>query len=128
MRLASIERAGSSAGAARRPLRQPPRKRGRLAVQGPACRVQLAFEPFDLLAQPVAFTTIQIPFMLRPFALPAQAFILALLPFELGDQILAGCSAPARSHALVMPRFNEEYKRKLRRSRCSDARSQATSR
>ena len=32
-----------------------------------------------LVAQPVAFTTIPIPFLLRPFALPAQAFILALM-------------------------------------------------
>jgi hypothetical protein len=99
-----------------------------LAVQGSAGRVQLVFEPFDLLTQPVAFTTIPIPFPLHPFALPAQAVILALLPFELGDQILSGCGAPARSHAPVMPRFNEEYKRKLRRSRRSDTRSQVTTR
>ncbi len=128
MRLASIVRAGFSAGAAWRPLRHPARKRCGLAVQGSARRVQLVFEPFDLLAQPVAFTTIPIPFLLRPFALPAQPFILALLPFEFGDQILAGCGAPARSHVLVMPRFNEEYKRKLRRSRGSDAGSQLRTR
>jgi hypothetical protein len=128
MCLASIGRARFSAGAAWRALRQPARKRCGLAVQGSAGRIQLVFEPFDLLTQPVAFTTISIPFLLRSFALPAQAFILALLPFELGDQVLSGCGAPARSHAPVMPRFNEEYKRKLRRSRRSDAGSQVTTR
>ena len=128
MRLASIGRAGFSAGAARRPLRQSARKRCGLAVQGPAGRVQLVFEPFDLLAQLVAFTTVPITLLLRPFALAAQPFILALLPFELGDQVLARCGAPARSHALVMPRFDGKYKRKLRRSRRSDAESEVTTR
>ena len=97
-------------------------------MQGPAGGVQLVFEPFDLLAQPVAFTTISIPFLLCPFALATQPFILALLSFELGDQILAGCGAPARSHALVMPWFNAEYKRKLRRWRRSDTAAQVTTR
>ncbi len=116
MRLASIGRAGFSAGAAWRPLRQPARTRRGLAVEGPACRVQFVFEPFDLLAQPVAFTTVPITFPLRPFALAAQPIIFALLPLELGEQILAGSRAPARSHALVMPRFDSEYKWKLRRA------------
>jgi len=75
----------------------------------------------DLLAQPIAFTTIPILFLFRPFVRPARPFILAMLPFGFGGQILSGCGAPARSLALAMPRLNEEYKRKLWRSRRSDA-------
>ena len=46
--------------------------------------------------------------------------------FEFGDQLLARGRAPARLHALVMPRFNREYKSMLRRLRRSKGHSRAT--
>jgi len=117
MRLAPVGGAGFSARAARRSLGQPARKRRGLAVHGPAGCVQLVFEPFDLLAQSVALPAVSITLPFHTLALAAQSFILALLQFKFGDQILSGCGSPARSHGLVMPRFDRNYKWKPRRGR-----------
>jgi len=60
--------------------------------------------------------------------LAALPIDLALLPFEFGDQFFARRGAPLRSHASVMPRFNRQYKRKLRRSRRLDGGSSGITR
>jgi hypothetical protein len=85
--------------------------------------VQFLFEPVNLASQPIAFLPKPIP--LAPqllhiagdlVALTPQPLVVAFLPFDLGDEVVTSIRAPARVHALVMPRFDREYKRKLRRS------------
>jgi hypothetical protein len=98
-------------------------------------RVQFFLEPVNLASQPIAVLPEPIP--LAPqlvdiagdlVPLTSQSLVVALLPFELGDKVVTSTSAPARVHVLVMPSFDREYKRKLRRSGCSNAGSQVTTR
>jgi hypothetical protein len=99
-----------------------------LSVQRPTSRIQFVFEPIDLLAQAITFTPVSHALPLGSVAFAPQTLILALLPFNLCDQLLARRGAPTRSHTLVMPRVDRKYKRKLRRSRRSNVESRATTR
>jgi len=111
-------------------------------MHGAASGLECVLEAIDLVLQPIALSPhlvplaaemIQLalgvgalPIPLRLFA--AQPFNLSLLPLKLGDQVVARSGVPSRSHALVMPRFDQEYKQKLRRSRRSDVESEVTTR
>jgi hypothetical protein len=80
-------------------------------------RVQLFFEPVNLSSQPVAFLLKPIPLAAQLVhiagdlvPLTSQPLVVALLPFDLGDEVGTSIRAPARVHAVVMPRFDREYK------------------
>ena len=62
------------------------------------------------------------------FQLAAKTLVFTLLAFQFGDQFFARGCAPARLHALVMPRPDRKYKRKVRRSRRSDGEMRLTTR
>lgn len=95
--------------------------------------LECVFEAIDLVSQPIALSTQLVPLTAETIALTldvgplpipfgplsAQPFNLALLPLQLGDQVVARRGAPARSHALVMPRLVRKYKRKVTCSRRS---------
>jgi hypothetical protein len=97
-------------------------------VQRPPRVIQFIFEVANLFPQPVAFTAIAVPLAFDFLALTAQAFVLALSPFQFGDQFFARGRAPARLHALVMPRLDWKYKIEQRRSRRSDEQIRVTTR
>jgi hypothetical protein len=97
--------------------RRAARERRRLSVQRAPRIIQFVFEPVNLLPKAPAFLAAAITLA---FQLALQALVFALLAFEFGYQCLARCRAPARLHALVMPRPDRKYKRKERRSRRSD--------
>lgn len=119
-----------------RPTSQRATRKGRcLPMDRPPRGVQFLFEPVNLSSQPIAFLPEPIP--LAPqlvdiagnlVPLMPQPLVVALLPFDLGDKVVTSIRAPARVHALVMPRFDREYKWKLRRSRRSDVGSEVTTR
>ena len=111
------------------------RKGRRLPMQRTLRGVQFLFEPVNLSSQPIAFLPEPIP--LAPqlvdiagdlVPLTPQPLVVALLLFDLGDEIVTSIGAPARVHALVMPRFDREYKWRLRCSRRSDVGSEVTTR
>lgn len=111
------------------------RKGRRLPMQRTLRGVQFLFEPVNLSSQPIAFLPEPIP--LAPqlvdivgdlVPLTPQPLVVALLLFNLGDEVVTRISAPARVHAVVMPRFDREYKWKLQRSRRSDVGSEVTTR
>ena len=61
------------------------------------------FEPFDLLAQSVTFAAVTLTLAFGLLTFTAQMLVLLLPSFQFGDQLLARCCAPGRSHAHVMP-------------------------
>ena len=109
----------AAVGAARPPARSlwgarrsTARERSRLSVHLAAGVVELVFEAVDLLAQRVALLPVAIPVPIRPLVLAPQPLDFALLPLELGDQLLTRRGAPSRLHAPLMPRSLMEYKKK----------------
>jgi hypothetical protein len=98
--------------------------------------VQFFFEPVNLSSQPIAFLPEPIP--LAPqlvdiaralIPLTSQPLVVALLPFDLGDEVVTSIRAPARVHARARyAPFDCECKWKLRRSRRSDVGSEVTTR
>jgi hypothetical protein len=104
-------------------------------MEGAAGDVECIFQPVDLASQPIPFLPQPVPraaqlldvsLGLLPFT--SQLLDFALLPFKLGDQVVTRGGAPARSHALVMPAFELQYKGKAWRSCCSDLRLAVTTR
>jgi hypothetical protein len=83
----------------------------RLPMHRPTRVIQVVFEAVDLLPQPLAFLTMAVS-----------------LAFQFGDQFFTRGRTPARLHALVMPRLEQKYKRKLPRSRRSDGAKRVTTR
>jgi hypothetical protein len=79
-------------------------------MRGAAGAIEFVAQPLDLLTQLVTLVPIPIPIAIGPRLLAAQALDLALLPLELGDQLVARCGAPVRLHRSVMPRRATEYK------------------
>jgi hypothetical protein len=91
--------------------------------------IELVFEPVDLPPQLVPLLAIPVAILIGSLMLAAQPLNLALLPFQLGDQLVTRRRAPFRpEHVSLMPRFGREYKRKLRRSRRSDGGSERITR
>jgi hypothetical protein len=79
-------------------------------MQRPTCRIEIVFEPIDLLPELVAIASIPIPVSVRALMLATQALVLAMESLELGDQLLTTGRVPPRMHAPVMPRLPNEYK------------------
>jgi hypothetical protein len=94
-------------------------------VQRPPRIVQLVFEPIDFLPQTIAFLLMT---LLLAFKLASEPFVLPLLAFQFGDQLVARGRAPARLHTLVMPRRDRKYKGKPRCSCRSDEETRLTTR
>jgi hypothetical protein len=91
--------------------------------------IELVFEPVDFPLQLVPLLAIPVAILIGSLVLAAQPLDLALLSFQLGDQLVARRRAPfGPEHVSLMPRFGREYKRKLRRSRRSDGGSERITR
>ncbi len=67
---------------------------------------------FSVNFLPQSVPLLPIPVAL-PFQLLAQALVLALPPFQFGDQVVARSGASARLHMRVTLRFDRKYKGKL---------------
>jgi hypothetical protein len=142
MRLSTMGGTRLSTGAARAATWGAARKWGRLSMQRASSDIQRLFEPMNLTVQPIAFASqlialstenLDFPFQIRTLPigfgpLATQSIDLSLLPFAFGDQIVTRDRAPARGHALVMPRFSWKYKRMLRRSHRLAGHPRATTR
>ncbi len=111
MGLAAIGAACSPTGSSWGARRRPARERGRLPIHLAAGVVEQVFESVDLLAERVPLLAVPVAVAIRPLVLAPQSLDFALLPFELGDQLLTRRGAPARLHAPVMPRSPMEYKK-----------------
>jgi hypothetical protein len=121
--------AGFPSGAARWTRRGATRKGRGLAMQRTPRIIELVFEPVDLPLQLVPLLAIPVAVLIGPLMLASQSLDLALLSFQLGDQLVARRRAPFRAeHVSLMPRFGREYTRKLRRSRRSDGGSERITR
>lgn len=112
MGFAPIRAARPSAGASRSPRRGAARERRRLAIHLAARVVELIFEVLDLFAERVAFVAVAIAVSIRPLMLASQPLDFALLPLELGNQLLTRRRVPLRLHASVMPCLSTKYKQK----------------
>jgi hypothetical protein len=124
MRLATVRRTRFAAGSARPTPRRASGKGGGLTMDRATGGFEFIFELIDLVSQPIALAPQLVPlaaqpihlaFGVRALAIPfrlfsAQSFNLPLLPLQFGDQIVTRRGAPTRTHALVMPRFDLEYK------------------
>jgi hypothetical protein len=111
MGFAAVRAAGAATRASRCSHGSATRKRGGLSIHLAAGVVELVFEAVDLLPQRVALLPVAIAVPIRPFVLAPPALDFALLPFELGDQLVTRRGAPARLHASVMPRSPMQYKK-----------------
>ena len=101
----------------------------------PPRAIQIVFEPINFLPELVAVAAVPIPVPIRALMFAPQAlnlapltFDLALLPFELLDQLVAGRRAPSRLHAPVMARLKNLYKYKRSDRRCRRRSSAAVTR
>src|SRR5260370_1259881 len=81
--------------------------------------MNFSVQPFAFALQLIALPTehLNLPFQIRALPigfgpLATQPINFGLLSLNLGDQIITRDRAPARLHALVMPRFSWKYKRR----------------
>ena len=81
--------------------------------------VEVVFQPLDLFAELIAVAPIAVAIPIRTLVLSPQpldlstlSLDLALLPFQLGDQLITRRRAPFREHAPVMARLKNLYKYK----------------
>jgi len=73
-------------------------------MQGPPRIIELVFEPVDFPLELVALLPIPVAVLIGPLVLAAQTLDLALLSFQLFDQLVARRRAPfSLVHVSLMP-------------------------